>query len=261
MRYVSLIALIGIPINSIPLTLSKNDAKKIGMQVWKNEASQKEDLLVFWNKNEAFPSLGICHAIWLPAESNAPYTEQFPALCTYLQKNGVKLPHWLDQAKNTGAPWKSRLEFLNDTKKTSELKSLLTSTIELQTHFMLEQLYELWPQIIQEAPRRKRAAITKNFNLLQTSLLGLYALVDYLNFKGAGINPREECNGCRWGLLQVLSDMPDNLNEETVLKAFTVSAAKILLGRIENSAPLYTHLTSMPGWIKRVHTYSDQSCL
>lgn len=62
-------------------TLSTTDAEKIGLLIWQNEASQRVDLLTFWNPNESFPSLGIGHFIWHSAGTTIPYTEQFPALC------------------------------------------------------------------------------------------------------------------------------------------------------------------------------------
>lgn len=261
MRYLSLtILVIGLLIPYKTLSINKSDAKKIGMQIWKNEAAQREDLLVFWHEREPFPSLGIGHAIWFPQGIDVPYKQQFPTLCSYLKKHGVKLPEWLEKAKET-APWKSRSEFLQDTTRTTELRTLLASTIDLQTYFMIEQLRKVWKRILNDTPPEKRAILTKKFNLLRSSIRGNYALIDYLNFKGSGINPREECNGDRWGLLQVLSDMPDTINTENATKAFSVSAAKILLKRIENSAPDYPHLPALPGWIKRVCTYSDPQIL
>lgn len=239
------------------LALTNADAKKIGMQIWKNEASQRIDLLVFWSEREEFPSLGIGHAIWLPAGSTEPYQQQFPALCNYLQKNGVTLPAWLDCAKNSGAPWKTRAEFMHDSTKIAELRKVLAATIDLQTQFIIEQFNKTWPTILEKAPKKQQKSIARKVKLLQSTLLGQYALIDYLNFKGSGINPKEECNGTRWGLLQVLLDMPNNLNEKNVTKSFAVSAAKILVQRIESTAPEYLHLQSLPGWINRVYTYCD----
>ncbi|HLB41113.1 MAG TPA: hypothetical protein VJJ83_04955, partial [Candidatus Babeliales bacterium] len=92
-------------------TISTADAQKIGLLIWQNEASQRVDLLTFWNPNESFPSLGIGHFIWHPAGTTIPYTEQFPALCRYLQSQGVALPDWLVAALPTGAPWANRAAF------------------------------------------------------------------------------------------------------------------------------------------------------
>lgn len=239
------------------LPINKTEAKKIGMLVWNNEASQQIEKLAVWNKNETFPSLGIGHFIWFTKAERPKYTEQFPLLCAYLKEHGVKLPRWLDRALRTGAPWSCREQFLQDTVKLDELRDLLASTIDLQTNFIIEQLKQQLPGIIEAAPARYKNKITYNTKLMLSCPQGTYALVDYLNFKGNGLSQSEELKGQRWGLLQVLMDMPYNLTAENVNKAFAVSAAKVLLRRIENSAPDYTFIAYLEGWIKRVSTYAN----
>jgi len=236
-------------------TLSQQETEKIGQQIWHNEASGKEELLVFWNQHEAFPSLGIGHTIWPPAGSDVPYTSDFPALCDYFKKNDVVLPAWLEQSKGIGAPWQSRQEFYDDHERTQELRQLLVKTVGLQTQFMIDRVSQQLPNIIEATPVEKREQITKQIDLLLSIPQGTYTLVDYLNFKGAGLSPKEENNGQRWGLLPVLLDMPDNLTQENVTKAFAVSAAKKLLMRIENSAPDYKYIIFLHGWMKRISTY------
>lgn len=242
---------------SITKTLSPEDAYKIGMQIWNNEASQRVDLLVFWNPNESFPSLGIGHNIWYPENQFAKYTEEFPKLCNYLQKNGIVLPAWLTKALSKGAPWKIREEFLQDKKRTEELRNLLSSTINLQTNFMIERLEQQWPLILEAAPAQYKDKLKNIFKLMTSSALGTYALIDYLNFKGSGLNPNEIANGYQWGLLQVLLNIPDDITKENINKLFAISAAKILLKRIENSGPNYNTIRFMHGWVKRISTYID----
>lgn len=241
--------------------INQQDAKKIGMQIWQNEASRRTDLLTFWSKYESFPSLGIGHFIWFPENKPAPYREQFPLLCIYMKLNGIKLPEWLDKAIKIGAPWTCREEFLQDKEKTSDLQDLLSCTIDLQTNFIINQFEEQLPSIIKIAPDNQKDKITCNIQLMQSLPLGIYALVDYLNFKGSGLVASEEKMGQRWGLLQVLVDMPEHLNIENVNKAFTVSAAKMLLRLIQNSGPNYGPIKYLNGWIKRVNTYCDPEIL
>lgn len=243
---------------SIP-ALTPQEIKKLGELIWANEALGRKDLLVFWNKTlESFPSLGIGHCIWYPQGTQHPFTETFPALCTYLKKHGVALPDWLKKALPEGAPWQTREELLNDTLRTNELRDLLAATVDLQTAFMVHTLETQWPQILKAAPKNERAKLSKNYMLLRSSALGTYALVDYCNFKGTGLNPQETCNGKGWGLLQVLLDMPDDLTIETAPKAFTVSATKMILLLIEDSAPDYRRVSFFPGWMKRVATYANK---
>ncbi len=92
-----------------------------------------------------------------------------------------------------------------------------------------------------------------------SSAVGTYILVDYLNFKGDGLNPLEKSNGKPWGLLSVLQDMPENLTQENVTKAFTIAATKKLLMLIEHSSPDYKRLHFFGGWITRLNTYTKKS--
>ena len=254
-----LLALCTYTLSGSPYQLSKDDTHKIGQQIWFNEMGKRRELLVSWSEHESFPSLGIGHQIWLPKDSTHRYTQGFPKLCTYLHKCGVTLPPWLRRAQYMPAPWKSREEFLKDPTKRQELYKLLSSTIDVQTNFMIEQLDRRWPTILKSAPAQKRAALARSFNLLRSSLLGTYSLVDYLNFKGDGINKFEESNHQRWGLLQVLLAMPDDVLEAHVNAAFSLAAAQVLLRRIRNSVPEYTLIKFMAGWLKRVHTYAQCS--
>lgn len=247
--------------NTEPLQkeLTPQEIKKIGQLIWNNEALGRKDLLVFWNKTlESFPSLGIGHCIWYPQGIKRPFTETFPALCAYLKKHDVTLPAWLKKALRTGAPWQTRQEMLDDTQRTNELRDILAATVDLQTEFMIHILETQWPRMIKATPREERAKLIKNYMLLRSSALGSYALVDYCNFKGTGLNPEENCKGKGWGLLQVLLDMPDDLTVETAPKAFTVSATKMLLLLIEDSAPDYRRVSFFPGWMKRVATYANK---
>ena len=46
--------------------------------------------------------------------------------------------------------------------------------------------------------------VKKQFYRVANSPNGLYPLIDYVNFKGEGTNPKERYTGQGWGLLQVL---------------------------------------------------------
>jgi hypothetical protein len=241
------------------LAMSPEIMQKIGGQIWQNEASGREDLLVFWNEKESFPSLGIGHNIWFPEGHEIKYTQGFPLLCDYLKKSGIQWPPWVEDALPKGAPWKNREEFYQDQERITELRQLLVATIPLQTKFMYDHLIQKIPKLILEAPIAQREKITQHINLLLTSALGTYILVDYLNFKGDGLNQKEESNGQRWGLLSVLIGMPENLTPDNVNKAFIVSAAKKLLMLIEHSAPDYRRVAFLPGWMNRLSTYNKSS--
>lgn len=242
----------------VTLCLSKLEIHKIGNLVWNNEMNKRTDQLVYWSEHESFPSFGIGHFIWLPDTTHLPFSQTFPSLCAYLKAHGIKLPHWLELTYQKPAPWKSQQDFLHDHKKIHDLRRLLSSTVELQTNFMIDRLHKLLPKLLLATPIRRRQAVKHNVNLLLSTPLGTYALIDYLNFKGDGLNPEEVFHKHRWGLLQVLLAMPDNLNETNVHAAFAIAAEKILLKLIEVSAPEYNRLKFLNGWTKRVSTYADQ---
>lgn len=238
--------------------LTQSDSHKIGNLIWHNEASGRLDYLVFWSPHEDFPSLGIGHFIWIPENQTAPYTQQFPALCAYLKKRGITLPDWLETALHTGAPWKNREDFMRDAPHTNELRKLLTNTISLQTEFIIEQLHQQWPKIQHAAPAHMRHHITRAYNILRTSARGNYALIDYLNFKGSGLNPKERCDGKGWGLLHVLMNMPENVTAQTAPEAFALSAKEILTNRIQ-CTPHHQLDRYLNPWLKRVDSYTDHS--
>lgn len=237
--------------------LSQQEIHKIGRWIFFNETSGKEELMIFWNTHEDFPSFGIGHCIWHLKDQEPVHEEQFPALCTYLKKHGVKLPAWLNSALLKGAPWKNREAFLKDTKRSAELLEILKETIDLQARFMVERVHQKLPEIIAAAPDEYRKKLQSHCALLEQTSMGTYALVDYLNFKGSGLNHLADGRRQYWGLLQVLLGIPEHVTKETILKAFTISAAKVLMRRVEESAPDYKLLKFFNGWMKRVSTYSD----
>jgi hypothetical protein len=241
-------------------SLNELDAKKIGMVIWNNEAEKRVDLLAYWGSYSTFPEIGIGHYIWYPQGQTGPYTAQFPPLCAYMQERGVQLPQWILEAYTAGgAPWQTRDEFIRDTERTNELRQFLASTVDLQTQFMIKRLEDEWIAILAEAPSDRQEHLCHSFNLMRSSLLGTYALVDYLNFKGNGLNPREERNGHRFGLLQVMLDLPDGLNDENITKAFAICAARRLVNYIGHFYPEYRPVKFLAGWVKRVSTYSRQN--
>jgi len=239
--------------------LSPDESEKIGRLIWQNEASQKKELLVYWSPHEQFPSLGIGHFIWYPEDTTPQCTQQFPDLCNYLQQHGISLPEWLKQALSRGAPWKTRTDFMADTKRRTELEQLLYTTISVQIDFIIERFEQKWPFIEQAAPEDKQLKIRCIYELMKSSPIGTYALIDYSNFKGHGLNPQERIYDQGWGLLQVLLDMPDDLCIENATKVFSLSAAQILIQLIKNDSPEYNRIRHLAGWINRLSTYYDQS--
>ena len=96
--------------------------------------------------------------------------------------------------------------------------------------------------------------VRQNFERLQATGAGTFALIDYVNFKGEGTLATERYNGQGWGLLQVLEAMPGNGD---AARAFSQSAKATLARRVRN-APLERHEERwLPGWEARVERYAE----
>lgn len=235
------------------LTVSIENAQKIGEKIWNNECAGSVEGLTHWKKGENFPSLGIGHFIWYPEGKRERFEETFPELLQFLQKQDVSLPAWLKSAK--GCPWYSRDEFYRhiQSPEMKSLRQLLLNTRSLQAIFIANRLELSFAQIQEKCPQKERDRITALFLRLANEANGLYALIDYLNFKGAGISSAETYQGQGWGLLQVLQGIPEH--SETPLVDFVRSAKSVLQHRVDHSPPERQEARWLQGWLNRVDTY------
>ncbi|MFA6028390.1 MAG: hypothetical protein WC969_00915 [Elusimicrobiota bacterium] len=236
------------------IVVSPEDTQEIGRRVWKNECGGTVEGLTHWNKGESFASLGIGHFIWYPAGQEGPFEESFPKLLSFLRSEGASVPAWL--VDGLDCPWADREAFFSDlqSSRMRELRALLADTVALQARFIVMRLEASLPKILAVLPYEERAAVRERFYLVASGGLGVYALVDYVNFKGEGVNPTERYKGQGWGLLQVLQ----GLAEEPSLPAnalFADSAARTLERRVRNSPPERNEARWLPGWLKRLDTY------
>ena len=78
--------------------------------------------------------------------------------------------------------------------------------------------------------------------------------MDYVNFKGEGVNPAERYSGQGWGLLQVLEAMPATGGP---LDGFVKAADQVLTRRVANSPRARDESKWLPGWRSRLQTYLD----
>jgi hypothetical protein len=236
--------------------LSEAELESIGRRVWKNECDGTRDGLTSWNGGEAFASLGIGHFIWYPKGQRGPFEESFPKLLRFFATNGVKLPAWLQP--DAACPWPTRAAFLADlhTPQMDELRDLLASTTPLQSRFLAQRLEQALPKMLAAAEANQRENVQRQFTRLQGSGPGLFALIDYVNFKGEGTNPQERYKGEGWGLLQALEGMqgagPDAARE------FGASAAAVLTRRVHNSPPERGEERWLAGWKARVTAYGGK---
>lgn len=235
------------------VSISPQDASLIGNKIWKNECGGKKEHLTCWNKGENFPSLGIGHFIWYPTGQSGPFEETFPSLLTFLKEKNVDIPSWL--AKASGCPWQSRDEFYQNIQSNSMaiLNQFLCDTKDLQAIFIANRLEKSFMEILKTCKQEDSKAINSAFLHLSQTPQGLYALIDYLNFKGSGISLTERYNGEGWGLLQVLEKLPPNPS----LSDFVLSAKTILMKRVDHSPPEKEEKKWLPGWINRLNTYLE----
>ena len=239
--------------------ISKSELNAIGEKIFKNEAAGKKENLVYWNEGENFPSLGIGHFIWYKQGEPGIFEESFPQLVEFLKSKNVKLPKIM--IENKYSPWKSREELINlQTKKIpdsdiEELTNFLYDNKDLQVMFIFKRLEASLEKMIAVSSNKEN--VRKQFYRVASSPNGLYPLIDYVNFKGEGINPNERYNGQGWGLLQVLENMKGTETGKAALTEFTNSAKFVLQRRVNNSDPSKNEKKWLQGWLNRCNTYLD----
>ncbi len=235
--------------------ISDGQALEAGRRLWKNECGGTVAGLTSWNKGEEFPSLGIGHFIWYPAGARGPFEESFPSLIQFLAEQRVALPAWLQDAK--ACPWPSREAFLAEIggPRLVELRALLARTVAEQARFAATRLERALPAMLEELPPGARGSVRRRFERIMAAPGGVYALVDYVNFKGEGTKLTERYAGQGWGLLQVLLEIRD---EDAPTVAFAESAARVLARRVRNSPPERHEARWLPGWTARVRTYAPR---
>lgn len=242
------------------ISLSPQEIQRIGDKVFENECASKDKYLVAWNEGEDFLSVGIAHFIWYPVNRKGPFKEGFVKYLEYAKASGEKIPRWLDVEPFPACPWNSREQFLNDQSNPNlqELREFLAATKPVQAAFIVKRLKDALPLILTNAPEDSREKIFRQFSRVASTSSGVYALADYVNFKGLGTTSSESYRGKGWGLLQVLAEMKDEDEAPNALKEFVRSADKILTARV-NNAPLERNEQKwLPGWQKRIDSYLKQ---
>jgi len=230
--------------------LSDSQALEIGRRIWKNECAGTVSGLTSWNKGEEFPSLGIAHFIWYPAGRTGPFEESWPGLARFLKTQGVPVEDWMLGA----CPWKNRDAFMADLDgpRLTALRAMLSKTVAAQARYAAMRMEAALPKMLAATTPAQRAKIETNFRRVAAEPLGFYALMDYVNFKGEGVNPAERYNGQGWGLLQVLETMPVT---GKALPEFARAADAVLTRRVQNAPPARNEAKWLPGWRNRLQTY------
>ena len=237
------------------ITISPEQTKTIAHKIWHNECGGTLAGLTTWNRGETCASLGIGHFIWYPTKKSDRFHETFPELLLFLQEQGAKLPSWL--ANNRTCPWATRTAFYENiqSKDMQELRTLLAATINDQALFMAKRLENVLPSLVKRCRSEEQQHITTVFNHLAATPQGLYALIDYLNFKGAGTGNKESYHNKGWGLKQVLLATQKSPNNQVA--AFSDAAKRTLTQRVQLAPKERKENRWLTGWLKRIDTYTQ----
>jgi hypothetical protein len=234
------------------IELSSRQMEEIGNKIWHNECNSSKEGLTSWNLGENFLSCGIGHFIWYVKDKEENFEESFPKLVKYIADQGVELPKILKD--NQTCPWNSRQEFLDSFHKSDvkELRDFLEKTKDLQAKYICISFETTFQKILDASSDMERKTLMENFNRLKTDPRGVFALIDYHNFKGSGISIKEAYNQQGWGLKQVLLTMQNN---EGAIDSFKNAAEAILKKRVENAPLSRNENRWLLGWINRISAY------
>ena len=245
----------------INMDFSEADYAWIGARIYQNECNSQAKNLTFWGAGEAFPSLGIGHFIWFPEGINPPYNETFPELFKFLSAKSIP-PQWLMQLTSFNAPWKNRHTFeqARSTIQMTALRDWLESTQLYQAQFIVAQFGQRWSLAIKQQPLETQRVLNQRLKALLSFKQGGFAVIDYVNFKGVGGNPKEQYQGEEWGLFSVLNHMPysETGNQQQRLTAFIDSAKQRLQLRTELAPPKRNEQRWLAGWFKRLDGYHQR---
>jgi hypothetical protein len=234
--------------------LTASETAAIGKKIWQNECAGTVIGLTTWNVGEEFPSLGIGHFIWYPKGFRGRFSESWPSFVTFARARGLSVPA---VALEPHSPWSSRGEFqsaLNGPQLTA-LRAWLAGNVAVQTDYIITRSQAALPKILDAAPPSERERIAENYRKVSSSPQGIYALMDYVNFKGDGTQVSERYQGQGWGLLQVLGGMKNVPAGPAAATEFAASARRTLSRRIENSPKARGEKRWEVGWHQRCNTY------
>ena len=228
----------------------------LGDRIFANECNRNFSCLTSWNEGEDFPSLGIGHFIWYSSQQNERFEETFPNLLAFYKKHGYELPNWLETLESPDSPWQNREQFLADldSQRMRQLRNFLGSTTELQVLFIVERLHDTKADLFRGLEPSQKSSVESSFYQIANSQTpyGIYALIDYLHFKGTGIAPGERYQDEGWGLLQVLLELQSSAAN---LDGFVTAATRVLERRVSNAPTQRAEQRWIAGWTNRLQTY------
>ncbi len=245
--------------------LTQADYQWIGQRIYQNECAGKPKYLTYWGKGETFPSFGIGHFIWHPklAESGADqmFTETFPAMVQFVSKT-QRPPNWLEDLSTQAefvAPWSSKKAFDQawSNNELQQLRNWLLATQSQQAQFIVLAFQNRWLSETQSHTLDQQAIIQQRLNKMMSFKKGLFAVIDYFNFKGIGLNQKEQYQEESWGLASVLRamDISEESSQNEYLEQFVMAAKKRLRLRVKLAPAERNEVRWLKGWEVRLEQY------
>lgn len=198
----------------------------------------------------------------IPQNKKGPYKELFPELLSFLEEQKEEIPAWIKALPTPDAPWQNREEFLKDlsSKRMIILRNFLDQTQRFQAQFITLRIEGILPKMLAAVPEEKRPDIESRFKEVADAPNGMFALIDYVNFKGEGVLETERFQDQGWGLLQVLEAMRPPEKKDEAVKEFVRAAKKVLENRCRNAPPEKDCSGRLRGWRARIKNYLKIHC-
>lgn len=245
--------------------LRQADYQWIGERIYQNECAGNPKYLTYWGEGEDFPSFGIGHFIWHPKrlknDVKPKFTETFPAMVQFVSKT-QRPPGWLAELSTQTefiAPWSSKKTF-DQARSLNELQQLrqwLLATQPQQAQFIVLMFQKRWLSETQTLTLQQQARLQHRLNKMMGFKKGLFAVVDYFNFKGIGVNQKERYQGQSWGLASVLTAMEVSqaTSQGEYLEQFVIAAKKRLQLRVKLAPVERNEARWLKGWEVRLDQY------
>ncbi len=173
------------------IVLSDADAAVIGRKIWQNECGGTVEGLTSWNAGEDFPSLGIGIS-----------SGTFPAVPVPLRRDFPAPRRLYERAQGGHAGLARRGEWmpLDEPPAICERAAVAphegTPSVPRETPSRADRLHRTAPRTVPAANGTShpgpagRGQLRANFQLMASSRSGLYALIDYVNFKARASSRR-----------------------------------------------------------------------
>lgn len=265
------------PVLPIPQASDLTDEQllEIGIKIWQNQCGvwncpgkithEMKDGITSWEAHYALIGIGQC--IWYPADETKNFQEDWPRVAQALKEKGYPIEDWMLEA----CPWKNNKEFFADfdedrlksLRKMLVKKALIIEQARCIAMRLDESLKNMTDAVDAETNITKaekgdlKNIIIGNFYQVSTADYprGLYAMMDYVHFKGEGVLATEVTSeGLHFGLRQALEQMDlRTVNKVGAIPAFVEATINMIPSRKDNQYfknRMETYMTFNPDELK-----------